>query len=166
METTVGISGSLPANPSRKQRKWIREAVTAAADYHHRHHIPKHFQTQAATKYGYKRRSRRWQDTKKKLGRSAMPMIFTGTTKQEITSHREIRATSTRGARLIMRASLRGLTSGRYRIKVGQFRLSEQQEQIEARRQEIVALTADEITTLARVEEEAYQQQVDQHLTQ
>jgi len=166
METTVGVSGQLPANPSRKQRVWIREAVTAAADYHHRHHIPKHFKTQAATQYGYKRRSRRWQDTKKKLGRPAMPLVFTGKTKQEITSSREIRATSTRGARLVMRASLRGLTSGRFRIKVGQFRLSERQEQIEMRRQEIVAMTPDEITTLARIEEQAYQQQVDKHLTQ
>lgn len=165
METVVGVSGKLPKNPSRKQRVWIREAVTAAADYHHKHHIPKHFKAGAKTRYDYPMRSKRWQERKKKLGRGTLPLVFTGTTQQEITGSRQIRATSTRGARLIMRASLRGLTSGRFRIRAGQFRLSGAQERIEQRRQEISAIAPDEWTKLAAVEEHTYQQQVDQNLT-
>lgn len=164
MQTQVSVSGGLPENPSRKQRVWIRAAMVKSAEYHHVHHIPKHFQGGAATKYGYRRRSPRWQGLKKSLTGATLPLIFTGTTKDEITGQREIRATSTRGATLIMRASLKGLSSGRFRMKKGQFALSDQQKLIRGLVEEIRAVTADEMNRLAAVQEAEYQRQYEDSL--
>lgn len=155
----VTVSGNLPVDDSTPQRVLtvaVREAARAGAAYHHDKHIPQHFKSGAASKYGYRRRSARWQAFKRRVGASSLPLVFTGATAQEITRERKITATSTRGATLRMRAALPGLTSGRFRLKAGQKRLSGHQERQLARVEEIKAITADELNAIARAEEKAY----------
>ena len=155
----VTVSGNLPvdeATPLRVVTVAVRAASRAGAAYHHDKHIPQHFKSGAASKYGYKRRSASWQAFKRRVGASSLPLVFSGATAQEITGERKITATSTRGATLRMRAALPGLTSGRFRLKRGQQRLSGHQERQLARVEEIKAITADELNAIARAEEKAY----------
>ncbi len=114
------VSSQLPTDPTREQRTWIREAAKAGARFHHDHHIPRHFASGAANRYGYVPRAKKYQRWKLRIaGRlgfrygGRLPLILTGRTRDEITSSRQIRATSTRGATLLLRASLTGLGSGR-----------------------------------------------------
>lgn len=159
-ESAVRVTTTLPAGMTRRMRTIIREAAIAGADWHWRHHMPKHFQHGNASRYGYRRRSKRWQQRKQRLGRGTTPLVFTGNTMRSVLGGRRIAATGTRGARLIMQAALPGFT-GRFRMKAGQRFLTSEQERQLARVTELQAMTQDELDAIGRVETRAVQTQLD-----
>lgn len=153
------ISTNIPPAMGRRALAAVRNAAVAGADYHWRKAIPDHFKSGAATKYGYARRSPKYLKQKERLGRGSLPLVFSGRTQSEITGSRTIRATGTKGATLLMRASFPG-ASGNFRFKRGQIILSFKQREQLARVKEIEAITSDEIAEVALAEEREYVKQI------
>lgn len=75
--------------------------------------MPWHFSLYANYKYGYTPRSPAYTDLKMRLLGHKKSLEFSGQLKSEILSSYRITATGTRGARLHMKASLLGATSGK-----------------------------------------------------
>jgi len=157
MQQSVTMSTNIPHDAGRKAKADLRETARAGATYHATHHIKKHFQSGAATRYGYKPRSKSYQRLKQRLTGQTLPLVFTGRTRDEATdpSNQQVTATSTRGAKLRIRVSLSGL-SGSLRRKAGQRFLTRQQEQQLARKAELEAFTSDEVDAIADAEERFY----------
>lgn len=140
------VTGTFPRDPRlfvRDHQTFMRETLRAAAELHHERHIPWHFENFAASKYGYLKRSSKYQARKNKLG--LPPLVSpnprtSGQLRTAVTHFRQITATSTR-SRLIMRLPFQGGT-GRMRI-VGSA-LSDQQKQVLARIAELQAIADDE----------------------
>ena len=154
-ELRATLSTNIPTAMGRRARAAVRNAAVAAADYHWRKNIPKHFRNGNATRYGFKPRSRSYQKLKKLLGKGGTPLVFSGTTEKEVTGSRTIRATGTKGAKLLMSASFPGF-SGRFRMKAGQRFLTQKQQLQLARVKEIEAIRADELDELVGIEEAQY----------
>lgn len=154
-EGRATLSTNIPPAMGRRARAAVRNAAVAAADWHWKKSIPLHFKSGNATRYGYKPRSKRYQAIKRLLTRRGTPLVFSGTTQQEVTGSRTIRATGTKGSTLLLRASFAGM-SGRFRLKAGQRFLSQKQEMQLARVKEIEAIRSDEIDELVQVEERQY----------
>tara|TARA_R110000824_G_scaffold362783_2_gene550764 strand:- start:4998 stop:5516 length:519 start_codon:yes stop_codon:yes gene_type:complete len=155
MERRVTLSTNIPQEAfGRKAKRDLRDTARHGAEYHAKRHLPSHFKPGAASKYGYRPRTKSYQQFKKRLTGRGQPLVFTGRTRDEATdtANQKITATSTRGAKLTIRLSLRG-ASGRLRLKKGQRFLSTQQEQQLARKAEIEAMTTDEISAIAKAEE-------------
>lgn len=160
----------------RDHNTFVRESFRDAAVFHHRQHIPRHFQPIASVKYGYaRRRSRVWvgifeaigkfpwrngdrrtgsyQEFKDRVG--LPPLVFTGASRALATSQRQVTATATKGARLILRLALRG-ASGRFRFQKGQRHLTQQQKEIVARIAEVETIAPDEQRTINRTIQTTY----------
>lgn len=150
-----------------------------------------HFEAFAAPKYGYAKRSPAYLELKKKLGLSSNPLSFAGQLKSDILGSYRITATGTRGARLHMKASLLGATSGRVldvaaierlladarkkhdhprlirllnRLRKNGGQLTRGQEQAIARNAELTAITKDELNHLARIEEQTFHAEINRKL--
>jgi len=178
---TFRISATLHATRDprlfvRDHNRFVREAFRKAAEFHHKKHIPRHFEKFAGAKYGYaKRRSRVWVGIFEAIGKSPWrpgeprkgsyqeykdrlglpPLVFTGASRHLATTQRQITATSTKGARLIVRLALGG-ASGRFRFKKGQTQLTQQQKEIAARIAEMETIAPDEQRAINRVIQEHY----------
>lgn len=166
---TVPVSATMhftrdPRLYVRDHNRFVREAYRKAAEFHHKEHIPRHFEKFAGAKYGYaKRRSRVWVGIFEAIGKSPWrpgeprkgsyqeykdrlglpPLVFTGASRDLATSQRQITATATKGARLIVRLALVG-ASGRFRKKPGQTQLTQQQKEIVSRIAEMETIAPDE----------------------
>lgn len=158
IETRVTVSTALPfSGTGREEDARIREASKTGAEFHHDKQIKRHFQAGAATRYGYVSRTAKYQKLKKRLGLSSLPLVFSGKTREEITGSREVTATATKGAKLIMKASFPGVSKN-FKFKKGQMRLTESQARQLTRVKEIEAITSDELAAVARAEERKYQE--------
>ena len=159
----VTLSTNIPLGGGRKAKKDLRDTARRGAEYHAERHIPKHFKPGAASLYGYARRTKRYQEFKRRVTGKTQPLVFTGQTQKEATDpgNRKITATSTRGAKLSFKISLKGI-SGRFRFKAGQRFLTEQQEQQLARKNELEAITASELDAIAKEEEQFYAQRANE----
>jgi hypothetical protein len=163
---------------TRDHNTFVRNAFRYAAQFHHDHHIPRHFLPFAGAKYGYKRRTsmanagifeavglnpwspgekrnQPYQDFKNKLG---LPdNVLSGALRQMTTSQYKITATSTKGAKLTMPVPpYAGGATGRLRMKKGQTEITDQQRNILDRQAEIEAISPDEINKLHEVMEDRY----------
>lgn len=183
MALKATVSTNIPADPDRKTRTAVREAAAAGAKLHHVRHMPWHFESFAPQKYGYKNRSKDYLDLKRKLGLSANPLDFSGTTKREILGSYQITVTGTRGAQLRMKCSLLGATTGRVldisaierllkseskqhdrsrlarlleRLKKTGGRMTFGQEQAVHRNAELTAIAGDELKAIANEEEQVF----------
>lgn len=139
------VTTTYPRDPrlfARDHNTFTRESLRAAVTEHHDVHIPRHFETFAAAKYGYARRSSRYQARKDKLGLPPLvsPTATSGQLRTAMTHFRQVTATSNR-ARLIMRLPFRGGT-GRLRVIGGS--LSDQQKQVLTRIAEMETIASDE----------------------
>lgn len=144
------VTTTYPRDPRlflRDHQTFTRESLRSTAVEHHERHIPWHFEQFAAAKYGYARRSRKYQARKDRLGLPPLvsPAATSGQLRTAMTHFRQITATSTR-ARLIMRLPFKGGT-GRLRVIGGS--LSQQQKQVLTRIAEMEAITPDEHQYLA-----------------
>jgi len=143
-----------PALYVRDHGRFLREANRHAAVYHHRKHIPRHFQSFAPAKYGYApRRSmlsnrKSYQSLKDRLGLPPLvsPRLTGGQTQRQVTSQRQVTATQHR-SRLIMRLPFRGGT-GRFRTQPGQRELTVNQKVVLQIISEIETIAPDEQRTL------------------
>lgn len=152
----LDVTTAFPRDPRlmlRDHARFLREALREAVDEHHRRHIPWHFQPFAASKYGYKPRSRRYAALKAKLGLT-QPLVFTGRTRDTVTRERQITATQQR-ATLILRLPLAGGT-GRFRLRRGQTTLSRAQRTVLQIIHELKAITPDERRHLAHTLRDRY----------
>lgn len=177
------ISSTLPSDPDRKTRAAIKEATAATAALHHERHLPWHFEPFAAAKYGYTPRSKQYTKRKLQAGRGNKPLVYTGLTKSEILSSRQIRSTGSRGATLILKATLEGITSGKFlkiedvnrllaglrqdsarrkkmerlQARMAKLRdMTDQQKQMARRHSEITAIAPDELNHLMKHEEATF----------
>lgn len=74
-------------------REWpriLRAAHAAAGEHYHREIVPRHFQPGAGFRYGYRRRSRRYEQKKARLGRT-QPLVFSGTLQRSLTEVANVR---------------------------------------------------------------------------
>lgn len=149
------VEANLPRDPRlfvRDHGRFLNAAFRATAAEHHRRHIPWHFLPFARAKYGYRPRSKRYAALKARLG---LPdMVFSGATRQKVTTERQITATQ-KGARLILRLAFEG-GSGRLRLRGQQTKLSTAQQQILYRIAELQAIAPDESKYLADFLQEKY----------
>jgi hypothetical protein len=164
---------------ARDHATFTREAFKAGAQYHWKKHIPRHFQSFAPAKYGYKprrsianagifeavglnpwspgdRRNQPYQAFKDKLG--LPPNVLSGSLQRMCTGTEPmITATATRGATLRMRVpAYAGGSTGRLRAKKGQTQVTDQQRNILDRIAEMETVSEDEHNTLGRVIVEDY----------
>ena len=154
-------SGSLPRDPRlylRDHATFMRESIRETMREHHERHIPRHFEAFAAAKYGYIKRSSKYIAIKKRMGLGNVDNVFTGRTRDQVTTSRQITATQTRG-RLIMRLPFEGGTG---RFKNYGNGLTDQQRQVIARIEEIRAIAPDEEKYLANFLRDQYVGRVNQ----
>jgi hypothetical protein len=144
---------TLPKDPRllvRDHATFLREAFGEAARFHHERHIPWHFESFAAAKYGYKKRSRRYQ--KRKDARGLPDLVWTGATRAVVKGSRQITKTQ-KGAKLILRLPFKGGT-GNFRVMDGH--LSDPQKQVMERIAEIKAIASDEARAISEKVREDY----------
>lgn len=112
----------------------------------HAKFLPRHTRSGAAQKYGYAPRNPKYVSWARKQNPYWSPLHLSGQLESSLKQEQGVSANSKMG-KLMIRARLGGVVglSGRYRFKEGQFALTKQQEQIERRRAEIAAVTADEV---------------------
>lgn len=166
---------TLPRDPALFQRdhnRFMRAAMTAAAEYHWRQHMPRHFQKFAAAKYGYVPRSKKYNDRKIKIVGHQIDNVLSGRSRREVTSKRTITATP-KGARLKMVLPIKGGTgnlldqaaaarlfaAGKRQQKGFTARQVNSQKSIIARVKELEAISADEIRANSRVIHDEYHRQ-------
>lgn len=156
------VETSLPRDPRLYQRDHaqnIRQVLREAAEEHHERHIPRHFESFAAAKYGYLPRTSRYLNWKRRRGLPDLPNVATGAMRAQTTSMRTVTATQYR-ATLKLRwdwpTSGPSGSSGRFRLKKGQTQLSSSQKQILARIEELRAVSSDEQTYLANFIRDRY----------
>lgn len=171
----ITVDIKLPRDPGvflRDHNRALRIACAYAAVYHHRVHIPWHFQSFAKKKYGYAKRSSRYLAWKEKVipgEDGTQDLVFTGKTRSEVTRNRTIAATP-KGATLRMKIPIQGgagrLMDDAARARLGRRPLTikavNSQREIIKRIAELEALAPDEIKTLAGEIERVYFEIVNQ----
>src|SRR4051794_26211527 len=96
---------TLPFDPAlftRDHNRFLRASFVDGADFHHQHHIKRHFEPFAGAKYGYQPRSRKYNAWKRRKYGEAVDLVKTGETRAVVTTQRQITATP-KGAKLTMR---------------------------------------------------------------
>ncbi len=139
---------SFPRDPRlylRDHATFMRESFRETMREHHERHIPWHFLPFASAKYGYLKRSPMYVARKVRMGLGNVDNVFTGRTRDAVTTSRTITATQSRG-RLVMRLPFEGGTG---RFKNYGNGLTSQQKQVIARIEEIRAIASDEVQHLA-----------------
>lgn len=79
----VTLSG-WPAKPRRGMAMAMKSTLIGGALAWHRRFLPMHFRSGAASKYGYKRRSKRYITRKVKKVGTAAPLYFTGLLRRQV----------------------------------------------------------------------------------
>lgn len=147
----------------REHNKALRAANEAAAAYHHEKHMPDHFKMVGYTKYKIDKRSAKYNKRKHRKFNHTLPNVYTGNTRREVLGGRTIRATP-KGARLVMRFSLKG-GSGRFYVRRG-MSLRQVSSQVEMMRRvaELQAVSEGERKTLGGEIQAAYMTNVNKHI--
>jgi len=140
---TINMSdGPLTSRRAHDQAMWY--ANYSAAEWNWKFWIPFKFKLGATEQWGYYRRSTFWMKQKEALGLGNVAFVATGTTEREVAQTRpDITATKS-GSSMKLKASLPGL-SGRFKLKAGQFSLSQQQEQQLRRKTELEAMNESQV---------------------
>lgn len=78
----------VPTRPGHiaSDRLWNRinrEAMRAALEWHHRQHMPKHFEQGARSRYGYMPRSLKYMRVKDKVMKSRRDLVYSGETEKQ-----------------------------------------------------------------------------------
>ena len=89
---TLNMTGSLEAKATKFYRV-LTESVKTVVKNWHKQVLPKHFETGAARRYGYKARSQKYQRLKNRRGLG--PLVYSGRSKRQLT--RAIRTVGSRG---------------------------------------------------------------------
>ncbi|MES2793214.1 MAG: hypothetical protein V4719_26630 [Planctomycetota bacterium] len=106
------IEITFPRDPSLLQsdhRNFLRESNYFMAEYHFHKHMPRHFEPFAGAKYGYLKRSDKYNKRKLRIVGHKIDNVFSGASRREITTKRQIVATP-KGAKLKMRLPVEGVT--------------------------------------------------------
>lgn len=98
-----------PALYESSHNKSMSAAWKGGAEFHHSNHMPRHFQAFAGAKYGYKKRSKKYNARKLRIVGHQIDNVFTGKSRTEITTKRRIQG-SPKGATLRMRLPISGGT--------------------------------------------------------
>lgn len=151
---------TLPRDPRllvRDHNRILNETLREAAYEHHRRHIPWHFESFAAQKYGYHRRGKKYQRLKDRLG--LPPLVSPFSQKQGraptfmfIRTNFQVTATSKRST-LKMRLPFGGGT-GRLRIQGGG--LTDHQQALLMTIAELEVIASDEQQYLNQFVEQLY----------
>lgn len=167
------VTVTLPRDPAlfvRDHNRFSRAANVLAAQYHWQKHIPRHFQSFAAAKYGYQQRSGKYRKRKIKLVGNQPDMVFSGRSRRMMTGTQPTIRATPKGSTLIMRLPIDGGTgkildaaaaarlfaAGKRSHKGFTQRQVNSQVQIVRRVAEMQAVSADEIRTLAEVRATEY----------
>ncbi len=167
------VNVSLPRDPAlfvREHNRFSRAANVYAAEYHWRHHIPRHFEGFAAAKYGYFKRSSKYNERKLKIVGDKPDNVFSGRSQRQMTnSYPKIRATP-KGSTLIMKmpigegsgrildaaAAARLFAAGKRKNKGFTERQATSQINIIRRVAEMQSVSTDEVAKLAQVRADEY----------
>lgn len=148
---------------ARSHNQAIRSANEESAAYHHDKNMPDHFKMVGYTKYRFDQRVASYRKRKQRKVNHQLPNVLTGTTRSEVLGARTIRATP-KGARLLMRFSLKG-GSGRFYVRRGMsFRQITSQVYMMRRVAELEAVTEGELKTLGGYRVEQYAKNVQRHI--
>jgi hypothetical protein len=124
-----------PGQMARELRRAVKDENAATIQRWHRVFLPKHFQSGAMERYRLGKRTRDYEKRKQRKTGRLVPLVFTGTLKRE--AERSIRVTSTsKGGRGVMSVP-------RYAF----FKQAGRKRRIA---DEMVAITKEEVETLAR----------------
>jgi hypothetical protein len=93
-DTSVTLPEWLLAS-ARKHNELVRKAVNAECEYHVKVRLPGHFTQGAAQKYGHKKRTRKYIESKVRRYHTGTDLVKTGTTRSSVPS----------GARIVMSGS-------------------------------------------------------------
>jgi len=147
----------------REHNKALRAANESGAIEHHEKHMPDHFKVIGFFRYKFDKRTRAY--TKRKMIKKGhgKPNVYTGNTRQEVLGFRTIRVTP-KGARLLMRFSLKG-GSGRFYVRRGMsLRQISSQVQMMRRVAELEAMTKIEHRAIMQVVRREYIDNVNKHI--
>lgn len=177
MSTTPGNKIVVTFNPPpeelpRRHRKFLNNAHRESAEFHHKKHIPLHFQPSAYRRYGYQSRGRKYIRLKERLygkGVAQLPNVLTGNTRRVFRTQRQITATAS-NARLILRFPFKGgsgrLLDAAALKRLGRSKLTTRQlngqRNIIARVAEFETVVPEEFKAIAAVIEASYQRQADE----
>ena len=109
------VSMTLPKDPRLfvvDHNRNLREANQQGMHLHHRRHIPWHFQTFAAVKYGYKPRNKKYLARKLKQKGHLLPMVFSGASRAKAMAEHTVSGTP-KGAKLTFNLAIKGGITGR-----------------------------------------------------
>lgn len=144
----------------RHHNRMVREALKEVITAHHRFRIPKHFETEAHRKYGYKPRTLKYKKEKARRYHSVVDLVKTGKSKARMMASPRIVVTgSAEGGKspvtgkLVLKFDFAGGGGRRYRKKK-----SPQAVLIEQMHKEIQAMTPDEKREIASQFRRAYLQ--------
>lgn len=103
---------TFPRDPrlyTRDHNRHIREANKQAAKIHHQRHVPRHFEAFAPAKYGYFKRSKKYEVRKFKQVGHNRPLEFTGISKRHILRFTDdmVKATP-KGSTLTVKLQIKG----------------------------------------------------------
>lgn len=167
---TVTLVQPDPRLMLRAHNRALRAAYRVAAEYHRDRHIRRHFEAFAPAKYGYLRRTARYQKYKANVYGSTLDLVKTGATRAALTAPGAgvIRATP-KGSTLSLKLPIKGgsgrIQSAAARQRLGRKALSRKGRiavtNVLARVAEVEAIAPDEINTLRKVVETAYAKHVE-----
>jgi len=93
LRANIELMGGYEALRKRTPRI-VKEALAEAAAYWHKKFAPRHFRSGAATRYGYTPRSENWRRRKRRVKGHALPLVWTGRTKRQVTRAARLTGTS------------------------------------------------------------------------
>lgn len=144
------------------QRQASLDAVRAMAFYHHRNHIPRHFEAGAASRYGYAPRGAKYKAAKLRRYGSSVDLVKTGRTRDEMTRNAAIDVSRNTAGEVEATIRLQfpwTVSSKYYRPAIGRAVTVRQMAD------EIAAITPDEMQTLANVYAAEYAQRISEPAT-
>lgn len=106
----TSVTITFPRDPTlfvADHNRFLRKANHHAAEYHHQHHIPRHFEKYAGAKYGYESRSKGYLKAKQRKVGHTVDNVYSGATRAEVTKNRTITETP-KGAKLKMIIPIKG----------------------------------------------------------
>lgn len=92
-----------PGKTPKQVRAATTEGNAASVEHWHRKYVPFHFEPFAKSKYGYQRRSKKYEQRKQRKVGHVKPLVFTGNLERQAESFIDVRASSRRGTGILTR---------------------------------------------------------------
>lgn len=161
-----------PEELPRRHRKFLNNAHREAAEFHHKNHIPLHFEPVAFRRYGYQSRGKNYIRLKARLfgeGVARLPNVLSGDSRRLMRTQRQITATAS-GSRLILRFAFKGgsgrLLDAAALKRLGRSKLTTRQlngqRNVLTRIAELETVIPEEYAAIAKVIEQSYGRQADE----